>query len=42
LVGDRGKPQNARFTQTNITIKPEWEVLPSGLLGPVRLLLKQE
>jgi alpha-L-rhamnosidase len=42
LVGDRGKPQNARFTQTNITIKPEWEILPSGLLGPVRLLLKQE
>jgi hypothetical protein len=41
LVGDRGKPQNARFTQTNITINPAWEILPSGLLGPVRLLQKQ-
>jgi hypothetical protein len=41
LVGDRGKPQSERFTKTNITIKPEWTVLPSGLLGPVRLLQKQ-
>jgi hypothetical protein len=38
LVGDRGKPQNQRVTKTNITIKPEWELLESGLLGPVRLL----
>jgi hypothetical protein len=38
LVGDRGKPQNQRITRTNITIKPEWELLESGLLGPVRLL----
>ena len=41
LVGDRGKPQNERFTKTNITIKPEWTVLPSGLLGPVRLMQKK-
>ena len=41
LVGDRGKPQSERFTKTNITIKPEWTVLPSGLLGPVRLMKKQ-
>ncbi len=40
LVGDRGKAQNERFTKTNITIKPEWTVLPSGLLGPVRLMKK--
>ena len=40
LVGDRGKPQSERFTKTNITIKPEWTVLPSGLLGPVRILQK--
>lgn len=38
LVGDRDKPQSERFTKTNITIKKEWELLPSGLLGPVRLL----
>lgn len=41
LVGDRDKPQNQRFTQTNITIKKEWELLPSGLLGPVTILQKQ-
>jgi hypothetical protein len=38
LVGDRGKPQNERFTKTNITIKPEWELLDAGLLGPVQLI----
>ncbi len=38
LIGDRGKPQNERLTKTNITIKPDWKLEPSGLLGPVRLL----
>ena len=38
LIGDRGKPQNERFTQTNITIKTDWKLEPSGLLGPVQLL----
>ena len=38
LVGDRGKPQNERFTKTNVTIKPEWELLDAGLLGPVQVL----
>lgn len=37
LIGDRGKPQNERFTKTNITIKPDWKLEPSGLLGPVQL-----
>jgi hypothetical protein len=41
LVGDRGKNQSERFTKTNITITPAWTVLPSGLLGPVRLMQKQ-
>lgn len=35
LVGDRHQPEDKRFTRTNITIRPEWELLPSGLLGPV-------
>jgi hypothetical protein len=35
LVGDRNLPAAQRFTQTNITIRPEWELLPAGLLGPV-------
>ncbi len=38
LVGDRDKPQAERLTKTNITIKPDWELLPSGLLGPVQLM----
>ena len=42
LIGDRGKPQNERFTQTNITIKPDWKLEPSGLLGPVQLLKVSE
>lgn len=35
LVGDRGLPPEKRFTKTNITIRDDWELLPSGLLGPV-------
>lgn len=38
LVGDRGKPQEQRLTKTNIKILDTWQLLPSGLLGPVRLL----
>lgn len=38
LVGDRDKPQSERFTKTNITIKKEWELMPSSLPGSVRLL----
>jgi hypothetical protein len=37
LVGDRGLPADKRYTQTNVTIKPEWQRLDAGLLGPVRL-----
>ncbi|UHG89647.1 glycosyl hydrolase [Spirosoma oryzicola] len=38
LIGDREKPKEQRLTQTNITIKPDWKLQPSGLLGPVRLM----
>lgn len=38
LIGDRGKPQDKRFTKTNVTIKDDWQLVPSGLLGPVRLM----
>jgi len=37
LVGDRGRPADKRYTQTNITIRDDWELLESGLLGPVVL-----
>lgn len=35
LVGDRDLPPAQRLTKTNITIKPDWELLEAGLLGPV-------
>jgi hypothetical protein len=38
LVGDRELPDDRRFTKTNITIRKEWGLLESGLLGPVRIL----
>jgi hypothetical protein len=37
LVGDRDQPAEKRFTKTNITIRREWQLLESGLLGPVVL-----
>jgi len=37
LVGDRGLPPEKRYTQTNITIREEWGLLESGLLGPVQI-----
>lgn len=46
LTGDMNLPDNEKFTRTNIRsdgstpkVKAEpWQVLPAGLLGPVRLL----
>jgi hypothetical protein len=38
LVGDRDLPEEKRFTKTNITTRKEWELLDSGLLGPVQIL----
>lgn len=37
LIGDRDKPAGQKLTKTNITIRPEWTLLESGLLGPVTL-----
>jgi len=37
LVGDRDLSQSRRYTKTNITIRPEWKLLESGLLGPVTI-----
>ncbi len=39
LVGDRELPAEQRFTKTNITIRKEWGLLDSGLLGPVQILV---
>jgi hypothetical protein len=38
LVGDRGKPQEERYTMTNIKIRDNWKLEKSGLLGPVKIL----
>ena len=38
LIGDRGKPQEERFTKTNINIRDDWKLQKSGLLGPVMIL----
>ncbi|HKX26303.1 MAG TPA: glycosyl hydrolase [Blastocatellia bacterium] len=37
LVGDRDLPEDRRFTRTNVTIRKEWPLLDSGLLGPVQI-----
>jgi hypothetical protein len=44
LVGDRGLSQSQRYTKTNITIRKDWNLLDSGLLGPVTILsnIKQQ
>ena len=37
LIGDRGKPQDERFTKTNVKIRDDWKLQKSGLLGPVQV-----
>jgi hypothetical protein len=38
LIGDATLPPEQRLTRTNIALDPQAKLLPSGLLGPVRLL----
>ncbi len=38
LIGDRGKPQEKRYTKTNIKIRDDWKLRASGLLGPVEIM----
>ena len=37
LVGDAALPPEKRFTKTNVVPEADWQLLPSGLLGPVTL-----
>lgn len=37
LIGDRERPLADRYTKTNIRVFKEWQLVPSGLLGPVSL-----
>jgi len=38
LIGDRELPADQRRTATNITVRDDWQLSTSGLLGPVRIL----
>ncbi|WP_207514047.1 glycosyl hydrolase [Longitalea luteola] len=38
LIGDAGLPPEKRRTRTNISFKKDAPLMPSGLLGPVRIL----
>jgi carboxylesterase type B len=43
IIGDQSLPENKRFTHTNITkYTADSPLLPSGLLGPVRLTITSE
>lgn len=37
LIGDRSKPQEERYTKTNIKTRDDWKLRKSGLLGPVEI-----
>lgn len=38
LIGDRTKPFEKQLTKTNVKVLDTWQLTPSGLLGPVRLM----
>jgi hypothetical protein len=38
LIGDAQLPEDKRFTRTNISLKKDARLMPSGLLGPVSIL----
>jgi hypothetical protein len=44
LIGDRDLPADKRLTTTNVTViasgKRKWQAEPSGLLGPVRIMIR--
>lgn len=42
LIGDRDKPKSQQVTSTNITVRPDWKLQPSGLLGPVQLMAVEQ
>ena len=46
LIGDQSLPREKRLTRTNITVvesgKRKWQLEPSGLLGPVKLVTRKE
>jgi hypothetical protein len=42
LIGDKDLPQEKRLTKTNITVRNDWKMQESGLLGPVQILTERE
>lgn len=41
LIGDRNLPENKQYTKTNITVRNDWQMQDSGLLGPVQILCEE-
>jgi len=41
LIGDRDLPPDQRRTKTNIAVRRDWRLEPSGLLGPVTVLIEK-
>jgi hypothetical protein len=37
LIGDRSRPQEERYTKTNIKVRDDWKLRKSGLLGPIEI-----
>ena len=42
LIGDAALPPEKRMTRTNIELKKEARLTPSGLLGPVKIILESK
>lgn len=40
LIGDAKLPPEKRYTKTNVPPDPDWQLFPSGLLGPVTLRME--
>ncbi|MDQ2732846.1 MAG: glycosyl transferase family 2, partial [Armatimonadota bacterium] len=41
LIGDAKLPAEKRLTHTNVNFSPDAPLLPSGLLGPVRIMVER-
>ena len=41
LIGDSKLPPERQLTKTNITVRDDWQLQDSGLLGPVQILCEQ-
>lgn len=42
LIGDKNLPLHKKYTRTNITVRDDWQLSRSGLVGPVRILKQKK